>query len=121
VRRLRTATVILGAVLAVAGAGAAGPDSFDASGLVVAAYASVGIALPHNTGQLAARTLPVDRGALQDGDLVFYGTDSPSTVAVYIGGDRVVGVFRPGRWWDPTTSTSPPSTATAGFSSNNQS
>lgn len=76
--------------------GAAGPGAFDASGLVVAAYASAGITLPHGTAGLVAATTPVDLDHRLPGDLVFYGSDSPSTVAVYIGDGEIVGVFRPG-------------------------
>jgi peptidoglycan DL-endopeptidase CwlO len=76
--------------------GATGPDSFDAPGLVVAAYASVGITLPHGTAQLAEQTTPVTRAALLPGDVVFYGTTSPTTVATYIGNDQVVGVYTVG-------------------------
>ena len=74
--------------------GATGPNAFDASGLVVAAYASAGVTLTHSTAGLLEETTPVD--ALQPGDLVFYGTDSATTVAVAIGGDQVVGVFHAG-------------------------
>jgi len=67
--------------------GATGPDSYDCSGLVVAAHARLGIALPHGTGALASRGVPVGRAALRPGDLVF--TD-PGHVGIYVGGDRMV-------------------------------
>jgi cell wall-associated NlpC family hydrolase len=67
--------------------GAAGPAAFDCSGLVVAAYASVGIGLPHSTGGLLGRGRPVARNALQPGDLVF---PSSGHVGIYVGDGMMV-------------------------------
>lgn len=67
--------------------GAAGPNTFDCSGLVVAAFASIGISLPHYTGDLLGRGRAVSRTELQPGDLVF---PSYGHVMIYIGGGRVV-------------------------------
>jgi len=70
--------------------GATGPRSYDNSGLTLASYAVVGLALPHSAaGQLAATT-PVRRCELRVGDLVFYSDGS--LVAVYAGNDVVVMV-----------------------------
>jgi cell wall-associated NlpC family hydrolase len=66
---------------------ASGPSAFDCSGLVAAAYARVGIGLPHQTGGLAGRGRPVARADLRPGDLVF--TD-PGHVGIYIGGGQMV-------------------------------
>ncbi|MEU5991574.1 C40 family peptidase [Spirillospora sp. NPDC047418] len=53
---------------------AAGPSSFDCSGLVVWAYAQVGRSgLPHYTGDLYQLGTKVSRGALRSGDLVYFG------------------------------------------------
>lgn len=53
---------------------AAGPGSFDCSGLVVWAYAQVGRpGLPHYTGDLFAMGTKVSRGGLRSGDLVYFG------------------------------------------------
>ncbi|WP_018655779.1 C40 family peptidase [Actinomadura flavalba] len=53
---------------------AAGPNSFDCSGLVVWAYAQVGKkGLPHYTGSLYALGEKVGRGSLRSGDLVYFG------------------------------------------------
>lgn len=73
--------------------GAAGPNAFDCSGLVVAAYARVGIHLPHQTGALISRGVKVSRAGLRPGDLVFL---SRSHVAIYIGGGKVVEAPHPG-------------------------
>lgn len=67
--------------------GATGPNGYDCSGLVVAAYRSIGISLPHFTGDLLRRGTPVSRANLRPGDLVFL---SSSHVGLAIGGDRVV-------------------------------
>jgi peptidoglycan DL-endopeptidase CwlO len=52
--------------------GAAGPTTFDCSGLVVWAYAQIGISLPHFTGDLWQLGVHVPRSELQPGDLVFF-------------------------------------------------
>ncbi|GAA0723172.1 C40 family peptidase [Dactylosporangium roseum] len=67
--------------------GSAGPDRFDCSGLVVAAYRRIGVSLPRTTGGLAGRGRPVGRGELRPGDLVF---PSSGHVGIYIGGGRIV-------------------------------
>ncbi|HEU5417881.1 MAG TPA: C40 family peptidase [Streptosporangiaceae bacterium] len=62
---------------------AAGPSAFDCSGLVVWAYAQLGISLPHYTGDLWNSGVHVARSDLQPGDLVFfYGLDH---VGFYVG------------------------------------
>ncbi|XRQ11787.1 NlpC/P60 family protein [Actinomadura welshii] len=53
---------------------AAGPNTFDCSGLVVWAYAQVGKrGLPHYTGALYALGTKVPRSQLRSGDLVYFG------------------------------------------------
>ena len=64
-----------------------GPDGFDCSGLAQAAYARIGISLPHQTRAIAARGRPVSRADLRPGDLVFTG---PGHVGIYIGGGQMV-------------------------------
>lgn len=68
---------------------AAGPDSFDCSGLVQYAYAAAGIAAPHSSKAQAVMGQSVSRGELQPGDLVaFY---SPvSHIGIYIGNGMMV-------------------------------
>jgi cell wall-associated NlpC family hydrolase len=66
---------------------ASGPGAFDCSGLAMAAYARVGVSLPHQTGGIAGRGRPVGRAELRPGDLVF--TD-PGHVGIYIGGGQMV-------------------------------
>lgn len=76
--------------------GAAGPNAFDCSGLVVAAYRSIGISLPHFTGDLLGHGVSVSRANLRAGDLVFLSAghvglvvDSGHMVAAPHSGARV--------------------------------
>ena len=64
--------------------GAAGPTTFDCSGLVVWAYAHVGISLEHFTGFLWNEGEHISRNQLQPGDLVFFFADI-SHVGIYVG------------------------------------
>jgi cell wall-associated NlpC family hydrolase len=59
--------------------GAAGPDAFDCSGLVRAAYLTIGVDLPHYSVTQASRGRAVDWRAesIQPGDLVFMRGDTP--------------------------------------------
>jgi cell wall-associated NlpC family hydrolase len=52
---------------------AAGPDSFDCSGLTLAAYAQIGVRLPHRADIQVRYGLPVDwrREPIKPGDLIF--------------------------------------------------
>ncbi|WP_433467286.1 NlpC/P60 family protein [Spirillospora sp. CA-128828] len=64
---------------------AAGPSSFDCSGLVVWAYAQVGKSgLPHYTGDLFALGTKVSRGELRSGDLVYFGSNLHH-MGIYLG------------------------------------
>jgi cell wall-associated NlpC family hydrolase len=75
--------------------GAAGPDTYDCSGLAMDAWAQAGIRLGHWTGWQWPSGPHVPIGELQRGDLVFFATDTadPSTihhVGIYIGGGMMV-------------------------------
>ncbi len=69
--------------------GAAGPSSFDCSGLVLWAYAKVGISLPHFTGDQWQMGVHVGRNQLEPGDLVFFYPDI-GHVGLYIGNNLMV-------------------------------
>ena len=69
--------------------GAAGPDEFDCSGLVVWAFAQEGISLPHYTGDLWNLGVHVSEADLQPGDLVFFFEDE-SHVGIDIGDGLMV-------------------------------
>lgn len=73
--------------------GAAGPSSFDCSGFTMFVFNSAGIALPHNAADQAMLGQPVDRPALEPGDLVFfsyYGSKDIEHVGIYAGDGRFI-------------------------------
>lgn len=68
--------------------GSTGPGGYDCSGLMVAAYASVGISLPRTSYAIASAGYAVSYGDLQPGDLIVsYGGGH---VAMYIGNGQIV-------------------------------
>ena len=64
------------------------PGGFDCSGLVMWAYAQVGVSLPHSSYGQYGYGVPVSRDQLQAGDLVFF--DGLGHVGIYIGGGQFV-------------------------------
>ena len=68
--------------------GAAGPSSFDCSGLVMYVYAQVGVSLPHNAAAMYSYGTPVSYGDLQAGDLVFFS--GLGHMGIYIGGGQFI-------------------------------
>ena len=64
--------------------GGAGPNVFDCSGLVVWAYAQLGISLPHFTGDLWNSGVHVSRSQLKPGDLLFF-FPGISHVGIFVG------------------------------------
>ena len=69
--------------------GAAGPDSFDCSGLTMYAWSAAGVALPHSSSMQSTVGTPVSYYDLQPGDLVFFYSPI-SHVAMYIGNGLIV-------------------------------
>jgi peptidoglycan DL-endopeptidase CwlO len=69
--------------------GAAGPTSFDCSGLVLWAYAQVGISLAHYTGTQWTEGEHISRSQLQPGDLLFFYQDI-GHVGMWIGDGLMV-------------------------------
>jgi hypothetical protein len=92
---------------------AAGPTTFDCSGLVSYVYAKFGITLPHQSGQQQhqARVIPQSRAV--PGDLVFYhdGVGSVYHVGIYLGGNKTVAAIDEAQGvdyqtiWDPSSAT----------------
>lgn len=76
--------------------GAAGPDRFDCSGLVVWAYRQSGITVPRTSQGQAAGGTAVGRSELQPGDVVIYYPDA-SHVGIYVGGGQVIHASTVGR------------------------
>ena len=69
--------------------GTAGPSTYDCSGLVLAAWKSVGVYMPHNAYEQSQSMPSVKRADIQIGDLVFYFGDVHH-VAIYIGDGKVM-------------------------------
>jgi cell wall-associated NlpC family hydrolase len=68
--------------------GGSSPGGFDCSGLVVYAFAQIGISLPHSTYALWNVGSPVSRDQLQAGDLVFFS--GLGHMGIYIGGGQFI-------------------------------
>ncbi|KXK58798.1 glycoside hydrolase [Micromonospora rosaria] len=75
--------------------GAEGPHAYDCSGLMLAAWATAGVRLPHNAARQRRVTPSVSRSELRPGDLVFYYRDLHH-VGMYVGGGWVVHAARAG-------------------------
>lgn len=73
---------------------ATGPSAYDCSGLTMAAYRSVGVYLPHQSGAQYNSGRHIPASQLQPGDLVFYYSPI-SHVGMYIGGGRIVDAANP--------------------------
>jgi cell wall-associated NlpC family hydrolase len=68
---------------------AAGPGSFDCSGLTQYAFRAAGVGLPHSSRMQAQMGAAVSRSELQPGDLVFF-YNPVSHVGIYIGNGQMV-------------------------------
>jgi len=75
--------------------GAAGPDSFDCSGLTMAAWSQAGVSLPHSSSAQYSSGQHISESELQPGDLVFYYSPI-SHVGMYIGDGQIVNALNPG-------------------------
>jgi len=69
--------------------GAAGPDSFDCSGLTMYAWQAGGVSLSHSSQAQYSETTHVSAADMQPGDLLFYYSDIHH-VAMYVGGGMMV-------------------------------
>ena len=102
---LQTASEYLGTPYAWGGGNASWPTKgigrgantvgFDCSGFAQFLYAKVGVNIPRTTYDQFQSGLPVPKGQLQPGDLVFFqGSDArgglPGHVGVYIGGGQMI-------------------------------
>jgi len=82
--------------------GAAGPRSFDCSGLVQWSFAQAGIVMPRVAADQAMAGPAVPVSKIQPGDLIFYHTDPTapryiSHVAIYVGNGWMIQAPEPGR------------------------
>lgn len=72
--------------------GGTGPNSWDCSGLVQAAYSSVGVDLPRVSQAQSTAGTQVSLSNLQPGDILYWGgAGSAYHVGIYVGGGEFVG------------------------------
>jgi len=75
---------------------AAGPDTFDCSGLTMRAWGTAGVSMGHYSGSQYAAFPHVPLDQLQPGDLVFRGPGGSAHVALYIGNGLVISAPQTG-------------------------
>ena len=76
-------------------AAAAGPNSFDCSGLTMTAWRQAGVSLPHYSRSQYSVTRRVPLSQAQPGDLVFYFGRGTHHVGMYIGNGKMVHAANP--------------------------
>ena len=69
--------------------GAAGPDSFDCSGLTMYVWGKAGVGLPHSAAGQWDDTVRVPMSAIQPGDLIFF-YEPVDHVGIYVGGGEMI-------------------------------
>ncbi|HZP31121.1 MAG TPA: C40 family peptidase [Acidimicrobiia bacterium] len=69
---------------------ASGPDSYDCSGLTMAAWGAAGVSLPHYSGAQYAMLPKVPLDQMQPGDLVFWGPGGSDHVGIYVGDGMMI-------------------------------
>ena len=74
--------------------GAAGPRTFDCSGLTMMAWKQAGVNLAHSARMQFNATAKVSRASLAVGDLVYY--NGLGHVGIYIGDDMIIHASRTG-------------------------
>ncbi|MEU6674780.1 transglycosylase family protein [Streptomyces sp. NPDC046925] len=74
--------------------GATGPNAYDCSGLVQAAWRAAGISIPRTSQAQLAGLTRVSPSQVRPGDLVIYR--GGGHVALYIGGGKIVEASKPG-------------------------
>jgi cell wall-associated NlpC family hydrolase len=70
--------------------GGSSPGGFDCSGLVMWAYAQVGIGLPRTSGAQYGATTHISLADIQPGDLLFYGPGGSDHVAMYVNSGTMI-------------------------------
>lgn len=74
--------------------GAAGPNSFDCSGLVMKAWESADVSLPHNTVAQYNKARHIPKSNLKPGDIVFF-YDTMHHNGIYIGNGKIIDAPNP--------------------------
>ncbi|MFF3751315.1 C40 family peptidase [Streptomyces sp. NPDC002018] len=89
--------------------GSTGPNAWDCSGLVQAAYRQIGVDLPRVSGDQSTAGTQVSLSNLQPGDILYWGgAGSAYHTAIYVGGGEFIGAQNPSSGvvqksldWDP--------------------
>ena len=68
---------------------------FDASGLIVYAFAGAGIKMPRSSGEQFKATQRVAPSQALPGDLIFYGPDGTQSVTLFIGNGQMLEATDP--------------------------
>jgi cell wall-associated NlpC family hydrolase len=93
------AAIAVAAARSVLGApyvfGAAGPSSFDCSGLTSWAWAQAGVSIPHSASGQYSSLPRVPLTAVVPGDIIYYANFGPH-VGIYIGGGQIIHARHPG-------------------------
>ncbi|MFN3540259.1 MAG: NlpC/P60 family protein [Rhodococcus sp. (in: high G+C Gram-positive bacteria)] len=63
---------------------------FDCSGLMIYAFAGLGISLPHYTGYQYTAGKQVPSSEMKRGDMIFYGPNASQHVALYLGDGKML-------------------------------
>ncbi|WP_424806808.1 NlpC/P60 family protein [Rhodococcus sp. 27YEA15] len=63
---------------------------FDCSGLMIYAFAGIGISLPHYTGYQYTAGKQVPSSEMKRGDMIFYGPNASQHVALYLGNGQML-------------------------------
>ncbi|MGW0022183.1 NlpC/P60 family protein [Rhodococcus sp. NPDC003382] len=63
---------------------------FDCSGLMIYAFAGIGISLPHYTGYQYTAGKQVPSAEMKRGDMIFYGPNASQHVALYLGDGQML-------------------------------
>ncbi|CCQ16542.1 putative Rpf-interacting protein [Rhodococcus sp. AW25M09] len=63
---------------------------FDCSGLMIYAFAGLGISLPHYTGYQYTAGKQVPSSDMKRGDMIFYGPNASQHVALYLGNGKML-------------------------------
>lgn len=74
--------------------GATGPNSYDCSGLVMAAWAAAGVSIPRDSYAQWAGLPHVPTSSLQPGDILFFASESH--VGLYVGNNMLIDAPQPG-------------------------
>jgi cell wall-associated NlpC family hydrolase len=101
---VRSAQLFSGVDYLWAGTSGAG---WDCSGLTSTAYAAHGVVIPRDADDQAEAGTVVERDDLQPGDLLFFGADTVTHVAMYVGDGRMIQAPATGRQVETVSVDSP--------------